>query len=465
MLFSSFTFVFAFLPLVLLLYYLRSGLTWRNNVLLSASLLFYAWGEPRYLLILLISVGITWLAALAVNYWRRHALLCITVALLLDLGILVYFKYTNFILENVSCLFTHQIEPLNVVMPIGISFYTFQAVSYLIDVYRRDTPVQSNFYKLLLYITLFPQLVAGPIVKYYDICDQIDARRETLRKFTCGARRFVIGLSKKMLIANTMGEIADKIFTLPAEQVDCLTSWVGAVAYSFQIYFDFSGYSDMAIGLCLMFGFRLPENFNYPYISRSITEFWRRWHMSLSTWFKEYLYIPLGGNRVSKGRNLFNLFVVFLTTGVWHGASWCFVLWGLWHGFFIILEKLTAWHKKQGNLLLRAAQHVLLLLIVLIGWVFFRAETVGDASSYLQNMLGMVTHRADAVGVVHTMNLFTWGTMLLAAVLSMPLARNLAYADRRWTSAFANVWCIILFICTWATMAASTYNPFIYFRF
>lgn len=465
MLFSSFSFVFAFLPLVLLLYYMRQGTGWRNNVLLAASLLFYAWGEPRYLLILLISVGITWLAALAVNHWRRYALLCITLALLLDLGILVYFKYTNFILENINALFTHQADPLKVVMPIGISFYTFQAISYLIDVYRRDAPVQRNFYKLLLYITLFPQLVAGPIVKYYDICDQIESRQETLRKFTCGARRFVIGLSKKMLIANTMGEVADKIFTLPAEQVDCLASWVGAVAYSFQIYFDFSGYSDMAIGLCLMFGFRLPENFNYPYISRSITEFWRRWHMSLSTWFKEYLYIPLGGNRVSKGRNLFNLFVVFLTTGIWHGASWCFVIWGLWHGLFIILEKLTGWHKKQGHWSLRVAQHGLLLLVVLVGWVFFRAETLGSALSYLQNMFGMVTHRADAVGVVHTMNHFTWMTMLLAAVLSMPLARRLAYADGRRTSALANVWCVVLFVCTWATMAASTYNPFIYFRF
>ena len=240
MLFSSFSFIFAFLPLVLLLYYLRSSLTWRNNVLLGASLMFYAWGEPRYLLILLISVTITWLAALAVDKWRRYAALSIALALILDLGILIYFKYTNFILENLSYIFNAKVDFIHVVMPIGISFYTFQAISYLIDVYRRDTPVQRDLHTLLLYITLFPQLVAGPIVKYHDIYRQIDNRRETLAKFTCGARRFIIGLSKKMLIANTMGEIADKIFTMPVDQFDTATAWLGAITYTFQIYFDFS---------------------------------------------------------------------------------------------------------------------------------------------------------------------------------------------------------------------------------
>ena len=465
MLFSSFSFVFAFLPLVLLLYYLRSGLTWRNNVLLGASILFYAWGEPRYLLILLISVTITWLAAIAVEKWRRFALPSIIIALLLDLGILVYFKYTNFILENLSAVFSHELDMIHVVMPIGISFYTFQAISYLIDVYRREVPVQHNLYTLLLYITLFPQLVAGPIVKYHDIYLQIDSRKETLEKFTCGARRFIIGLSKKMLIANTMGEIADKIFTLPADQFDTATAWLGAIAYSFQIYFDFSGYSDMAIGLCLLFGFKLPENFNYPYISRSITEFWRRWHMSLSTWFKEYLYIPLGGNRVSKTRNLFNLFVVFLTTGIWHGASWCFVIWGLWHGLFIILEKVTGWHKKEGGIILRVVQHCSLIFIVIIGWVFFRAETLTQGAQYLGTMFGLSEIKSSHLTIHQTMNMLTWFTMALAIVLSMPLARRLAYAEGVWTARLANVWCIVLFVLSWATMAASTYNPFIYFRF
>ncbi|MBR2126427.1 MAG: MBOAT family protein [Akkermansia sp.] len=465
MLFSSFSFVFAFLPLVLLLYYLRNSLTWRNNVLLGASLMFYAWGEPRYLLILLISVTITWLAALAVDRWRRYAALSIALALILDLGILIYFKYTNFILENLSYIFNAKVDFIHVVMPIGISFYTFQAISYLIDVYRRDTPVQRDLHTLLLYITLFPQLVAGPIVKYHDIYRQIDNRRETLAKFTCGARRFIIGLSKKMLIANTMGEIADKIFTMPVDQFDTATAWLGAITYTFQIYFDFSGYSDMAIGLCLMFGFSLPENFNYPYISRSITEFWRRWHISLSTWFKEYLYIPLGGNRVSKNRNLFNLFVVFLTTGIWHGASWCFVIWGLWHGLFIIIEKITGWHKKEGGILLRVTQHITLLFIVIIGWVFFRGETLSYCMDYLANMFGLHEHQAAHLTVLHTMNQLSWGILALAVILSMPLARKLAYCKGKYTSALSNTWCLVLFVITWATMAASTYNPFIYFRF
>lgn len=465
MLFSSFSFLFAFLPLVLLLYYIRQSASWRNAVLLVASILFYAWGEPRYLLILLVSVTITWLAALAVNYWRKYAFFCITIALLLDLGILIYFKYANFLLENFCAIFKHQVEPLNVVMPIGISFYTFQAISYLIDVYRREAPVQRSFYKLLLYITLFPQLVAGPIVKYYDICDQISSRRETLRKFVCGVRRFIIGFAKKMLIANTMGAVADKVFSMPVEQVDTLTAWLGSICYAFQIYFDFSGYSDMAIGLCLMFGFNLPENFNYPYISKSITEFWRRWHMSLSTWFKEYLYIPLGGNRVSKVRNLFNLFVVFLATGMWHGASWCFVVWGLWHGMFIIIEKVTNWHKKQGGFLFCCMQHVFLLLIVLIGWVFFRVETLHGALAHLSNMFGLVDVHNCPYSLLYFMDLYSWMILGLAAVLSLPLARRLAYADRPWTQVLANAWCLILFVCAWATMAASTYNPFIYFRF
>lgn len=268
-----------------------------------------------------------------------------------------------------------------------------------------------------------------------------------------------------MLIANTMGEIADKIFALPTDQFDTATAWLGAITYTFQIYFDFSGYSDMAIGLCLMFGFKLPENFNYPYISRSITEFWRRRHMSLSTWFKEYLYIPLGGNRVSSVRNLFNLFVVFLTTGIWHGASWCFVIWGLWHGLFIILEKITGWHKKEGGIILRVLQHTSLLFIVIIGWVFFRAETLPYSIRHIGNMFALIEVQTSHMTLVHIMNHLTWGTLILAIILSVPFARRLAYASGKYTSLIADAWCIILFTMTWATKAASTYNPFIYFRF
>ncbi|MBR4311101.1 MAG: MBOAT family protein, partial [Akkermansia sp.] len=299
------TFIFVFLPMVLLAYYLCSTRRGKNGVLLVASLLFYGWGEPRYLLVMLLSMILTWGAGLLIARGRRKRL-WLTLTILLDLGILIYFKYTNFLLENISAVFNHDLDPIHVVMPIGISFYTFQAISYLVDVYRGDVQEQRNLYKVMLYISLFPQLVAGPIVKYHDVCEQIDGRKENLSNFALGLRRFIVGLSKKMLIANTMGAVADKVFALPVEQVDPLVSWIGVIAYAFQIYYDFSGYSDMAIGLCLMFGFRLPENFNYPYIAASITEFWRRWHISLSTWFKEYLYIPLGGNRVNKSRNYFN---------------------------------------------------------------------------------------------------------------------------------------------------------------
>lgn len=464
MLFSSMTFIFVFLPLVLLAYYLCSTRRGKNGVLLVASLLFYGWGEPRYLLVMLLSMILTWGAGLLIARGRRK-LLWLTLTILLDLGILIYFKYTNFLLENISAVFNHELDPIHVVMPIGISFYTFQAISYLVDVYRGDVQEQRNLYKVMLYISLFPQLVAGPIVKYHDVCEQIDGRKENLSDFALGLRRFIVGLSKKMLIANTMGAVADKVFALPVEQVDPLVSWIGAIAYAFQIYYDFSGYSDMAIGLCLMFGFRLPENFNYPYISASITEFWRRWHISLSTWFKEYLYIPLGGNRVSKSRNYFNLFVVFLATGVWHGASWNFVFWGLWHGLFIIIEKLTGWHKLEKGVGMKMLRHAVTLLIVLVGWVFFRAETFGEACRYVGNMFGVTGHAASVTPIDYYLDRHAMLVMLAAVVLAMPVARQLVHVKRLLPAIAVDVWLLVLFLCSWATIAASTYNPFIYFRF
>lgn len=464
MLFSSMSFVFAFLPLVLLLYYLCHTRRARNGVLLLASIVFYGWGEPRYLLVMLISMILTWGAGLLIARGKKK-MLWLVLTILLDLGILIYFKYTNFLLENIGAVFSHKLDPIHVVMPIGISFYTFQAISYLVDVYRGDTQVQWNLYKVMLYISLFPQLVAGPIVKYHDVSEQIDGRSENLSEFALGLRRFIVGLSKKMLIANTMGAVADKVFALPIEEVTTAVSWIGVIAYAFQIYYDFSGYSDMAIGLCKMFGFRLPENFNYPYISASITEFWRRWHISLSTWFKEYLYIPLGGNRVSKSRNYFNLFVVFLATGVWHGASWNFVVWGVWHGLFIIVEKLTGWHKLEKGVTIKVVQHVSTLLIVLVGWVFFRAETFGDAGSYVGNMFGLYGNAQSATPLAYYLDRHAALVMLLAVVLSMPVARKMIYVKRLAPAIAVDIWLIVLFLCSWATMAASTYNPFIYFRF
>ena len=317
MLFSSMTFLFVFMPLVMAVYFFAKQEI-RNYILLIASIIFYAWGEPRYLAVMIITILVNYIGAVLLDRHifsgRRKLILLLTIAA--DLGFLIYFKYFNFLIENINGLLTKEIEFIDVVMPIGISFYTFQAMSYLIDVYRREVPAQRDIYKLALYIVLFPQLVAGPIVKYHDVCAQIDERTVEFSNVVIGLKRFIIGLAKKVLIANTLALVVDKIFAQVPENLTMGYSWLGALAYCLQLYYDFSGYSDMAIGLGLMFGFKFLENFNYPYISKSITEFWRRWHISLATWFKLYLYIPLGGNRVSAGRTYLNLFIVFLVTGI-----------------------------------------------------------------------------------------------------------------------------------------------------
>ena len=325
MLFSSMTFLFLFLPAVCAVYYLVPKRL-KNDVLLASSFFFYAWGEPHYVFIMILSVFINYAGALLIEKTNFKKLF-LALTILLNLGFLGYFKYFNFLAENINLLLRRDIDPLKIIMPIGISFYTFQAMSYVIDVYRKTAPAQKNIYNLALYIVLFPQLVAGPIVKYHDIAAQIDGREEDIDKVYRGILRFIGGLAKKVMIANTLGAVADEIFAADLQYISVFLAWIGALAYMFQIYFDFSGYSDMAIGLCLVFGFKIPENFNYPYISKSITEFWRRWHISLSTWFKQYLYIPLGGNRISKARTAVNLMIVFLVTGFWHGASWNFILW------------------------------------------------------------------------------------------------------------------------------------------
>ena len=366
MLFSTMTFIYVFLPIVCTLYLLiRKEL--RNHLLLLASLIFYAWGEPKYLLVMLSTIGVNYIFALLIESTKdknsdlsgeqstsnkglkQHTpLICLIIALVINLSILGYFKYFNFLCENINLLFKANIDFIKVVMPIGISFYTFQAISYLVDVYRGDTRAQRNIYKLALFISLFPQLIAGPIVKYHDVNEQIDHRDIDLNDISYGIKRFIIGLSKKMLIANTFGEIADKVFNQDATAVSPGIAWIGAIAYTLQIFFDFSGYSDMAIGLGRIFGFKFKENFNYPYISKTISEFWRRWHISLSTWFKEYLYIPLGGNRKSPTRTYINLSIVFLATGIWHGAAWNFICWGIWNGLFIVIERFFGLNREKN---------------------------------------------------------------------------------------------------------------------
>lgn len=351
-------------------------------------------------------------------------------------------------------------------MPIGISFYTFQSISYLVDVYRKDVEPQWDIFKLALYICLFPQLIAGPIVKYHDIADQIDNREESFDKVVYGIKRFIIGLSKKVLIANTLGAVANKIFTQEVIAIDPMIGWLGAISYAFQLYYDFSGYSDMAIGLGYIFGFKFMENFNYPYISKSITEFWRRWHISLSTWFKEYLYIPLGGNRVKPYRVYLNLFIVFLSTGIWHGASWTFILWGVWNGLFIILEKVTSWHKKEGKVI-SLLQHIYCIAVFLFGWILFRSDSVHYALDYIANMFGLISDHDILYKTMYYIDNIEIITLICAFIFATPIGLKLFNFgnSNKFALPVMNVMLIVLMILSMASIASGTYNPFIYFRF
>ena len=467
MLFSSTTFIFLFLPIVSATYLLARKEI-RNNLLLLASLFFYAWGEPRYLLIMLLTILINYVGANYISRSKndRHRKILLVLSIIADLSCLFYFKYFNFFIENLNNITHLNLHFIDVVMPIGISFYTFQAMSYLIDVYRCDVKAQKSIYNLALYITLFPQLIAGPIVKYHDVEEQISNRDSTFEKVSYGIKRFIIGLSKKMIIANTLGVIADQIFATPAQSFDTLTAWLGAITYSLQLFYDFSGYSDMAIGLGSIFGFKFLENFNYPYISKSITEFWRRWHISLSTWFKEYLYIPLGGNRVSKNRTYLNLLIVFLATGFWHGAAWNFIVWGLWHGFFIVLEKITGWHKMETkNIFHLCLKHLYASLVFIIGWVMFRAENMTYAFHYIQNMFGLT--KIAKLQHINGLDMQSGVILVVALVCATPIFHkmlDIPYKHKVLRS-LVNIWLMILFIISLSIIANATYNPFIYFRF
>lgn len=466
MLFSSISFIYVFLPAVCFLYLItRKEL--HNPILLIASIIFYAWGEPRYLAIMLVTIMVNYLGALLIEKYPLKKKLTLTLTIAANLGFLIYFKYFNFILGNINALLHTNIDFIKVVMPIGISFYTFQAMSYLIDVYRGECKAQKDIYKLALYICLFPQLIAGPIVKYHDVAEQIDSREVNFEKVDIGVKRFIIGLAKKMLLANTMGAIADKIFVQAPDTFTPLVAWIGSFAYSLQLFYDFSGYSDMAIGLGLIFGFRFMENFNYPYISKSITEFWRRWHISLSTWFKQYVYIPLGGNKISPNRTYINLAVVFFLTGLWHGASWNFIFWGLWNGFFIILEKMTGWHKETDKPFINFLKHIYTIFIFVLGWVMFRADNMHYAAIYLKNMFGLVKVHDIAYGISYYGDTVEVLTFIIALICATPVFSKILEIkqERKILRSIVNIWLIILFILSTAAVAASTYNPFIYFRF
>lgn len=469
MVFSSAVFLFIFLPVVFVLSRVLPGIRAKNILLLIASLLFYAFGEPVYILLMLASILVNFTAGRLLPLCGKGLdKLVLALAVVLNLGMLSLFKYTDFFLTTVNQVFSLEIPLTGIALPVGISFFAFQGLSYVIDVYRDREMCAKSIVKLALYISLFPQLIAGPIVIYHDVANQID-HRETNPELTAdGVRRFVLGLGKKLLLANTAGRMADLVFTATAQQLDIRVAWLGALCYCLQIYFDFSGYSDMAIGLGRMFGFQFLENFNYPYVSSSIKEFWRRWHISLSSWFRDYLYIPLGGNRKGKLRTEVNKGIVFFCTGLWHGASWNFVLWGLWHGVFIILEDLL----PKGGKVRRAIGHVTTPLIVLLGFVLFRADTLGDAGRIFSQMFTGVdfTLQSDALlrTLLSPLNILT---VVLGTAFSLPLLpRMKAYAQGEGKAAAAlragsYLACGGLFLLCVMNLAGSAFNPFIYFRF
>ena len=464
MVFSSMVFLCIFLPVVFLLHLLLPGIRAKNGMLLLASLAFYAYGEPVYVILMIASAFVNYLSALLIgkNPAGKKAVMAVNV--ILNLGVLVLFKYTGFLAESVNTIFGTAIPVPSIRLPIGISFFTFQAMSYVIDVYRGVTGAQKNFGKVLLYISFFPQLIAGPIVKYHDIAQEIENRTQTVDGVTDGIRRFVVGLSKKVLISNTVGLVADTLFAADVSGLNAAAAWIGAVSYMLQIYFDFSGYSDMAIGLGEMFGFHFKENFNYPYISGSIREFWRRWHMSLSGWFQEYLYIPLGGSRKGKIRTVINKFIVFLCTGIWHGANVTFLFWGLYHGCFLMLEEIVPAIREQGGKVKSFFQHIYTLLVVLIGFVFFRADSMHQGAAWIKTMFtGFGSNTAAMSLALEQLTPLYLVTVAVGSVACCPV-KMLVKKGRAYEAVTAAGSLVLLLLCM-LSLASGTYNPFIYFRF
>ena len=462
--FSSLVFMFAYLPITLLAYYLvpRQG---RNIFLFIVNLIFYGWGEPKLVLLMVFNIFFNYIGGWLVDKYRADAKkkkLFLILTCVLDIGILAVFKYTGMITETLNMLPFLNIPELQISLPIGISFYTFQTMSYVIDVYRDDAPVSKNFINFGTYVALFPQLIAGPIVRYRDVAEQLVNRRETLEMFTKGVKLFMVGLAKKVIIANTMGTLTTNIFATTDEN-GVVGTWVGMIAYTFQIYFDFSGYSDMACGLGNMMGFEFLKNFNYPYIAKSITDFWRRWHISLSTWFKEYVYIPLGGNRKGVKRQILNLLIVWGLTGLWHGAAYNFVLWGLYYGLLLILEKFVL--KKFLDRLPSFVQHIYTLFIIIIGWGLFYFTDVGQLGEFMVDLFNF----GNGICGDQAFNLImsNMPMLIIAAVASTPLATMLytRFEHRRFMWIPETLYCMGVLAVSTASLVNQSYNPFLYFRF
>lgn len=463
MVFSSMVFLCIFLPVVFLLHLILPGIRAKNWMLLLASLVFYAYGEPVYVLLMIASAFVNYLSALLIEKKPSGKKAVMTINVILNLGVLVLFKYTGFLAESFNAIFGTAVPVPAIRLPIGISFFTFQAMSYVIDVYRGVTEPQKNFGKVLLYISFFPQLIAGPIVRYETVEQEIRERQVTMDDLAQGFRRFVVGLAKKLLLANQVAQVATIVYSGNPANYGSLMYWLAAIAYTLQIYFDFSGYSDMAIGLGRMFGFHFLENFNYPYISLSVTEFWRRWHISLSTWFRDYVYIPLGGNRVSRGKWVRNILVVWGLTGLWHGADWNFLLWGLYYGVLLLIEKL--WLGKYLERLPKALRWLLCMIIVCIGWVMFNLTDFVQMRCALARMFSF-THVALSQSLAADVSIvppLLW--MLPALVFSTPVCRRVHLGESCGAEIVRNVVCLALLAVCIVFSVSATFNPFIYFRF
>lgn len=474
MLFSSLTFIFYFLPCCLFLYFIipKKYIKLKNIILLIFSLIFYAWGEPKYIFLMLLTVFISWISGLLIDFFENNKkykakTFTFFISLLLIVSSLLYFKYTNFFLENINSIFLLNIPYKKIILPIGISFYTFQVLSYIIDLYRKKIKIQKNFFNLALYISFFPQLIAGPIVRYETIEQQLNNRKENLEKIITGLEKFIIGLGKKVIIANNMAIIADIVFNYSnLSDLSTFVLLLGILAYTFQIYYDFSGYSDMAIGLGKIFGFEFLENFNYPYMAKSITDFWKRWHISLTTFFREYVYIPLGGNRVSTKRWLLNMLIVWLLTGFWHGASWTFIIWGLYYFILLILEKKIL--KNIINKVPTYIRYIITFILINIGWTLFRANNTSDfliimknlfVGTNMVNLKEMISINSDIISAIPY--------MFIAIIFSFNIYEKLCnkFKENKLFNWIKKIFLIIIFVICIMFLSSSMYNPFIYFRF
>ena len=468
MVFSSITFLLYFLPLFLLVYQLAPKSS-KNNIILIASILFYSWGGPKFIFVILLTTFLDFFFVQKMHQSknRRQKNYWLILSLIMNVGILFYFKYANFFVDSIHTLFGWNITLQKVLLPIGISFYTFESITYVVDVYRGIHPPLKNFWQYQTYILLFPKLIAGPIVRFHEIADQISNRTETTDKKIHGLMLFCIGLAKKVILANTIGKQADAVFAMNIQDIDTAAAWIGSLCYTFQIYFDFSGYSDMAIGLCKIMGFDIPENFNNPYVSSSITEFWRRWHITLGRWMKNYLYIPLGGNKISTLRTLLNLWIVFLISGLWHGAGWNFIVWGAYHGFFLILEryKLLQWYSYIPPFI----RVLITFIIINTGWILFRVENIQYAFQIIQAMYRFQFHHSWGYLTNDWWFSFILCTLFSFAALIPALQRfqqKIYTFQLEQTSPLKLVFTsIILYYISLSYIAALDFNPFIYFRF